>query len=169
MKTIQHTLFKLMLVSGLFLSADAALADGRSNSHNVRSSHDNHWSAPARNYTPPRNTYVAPRNNYNSGYSGGSSARWSVNLNFGSPGYWGSGLSYGRVYSPPVIVSPAPRIIVPAAPPVVINNTYVTTPSYAAPAAPSLFRDLYGRCYERSYNAQGAEIRTEVHPSLCNF
>jgi hypothetical protein len=142
MKPLKHTLFKLMLIGGLLLGADAASADrwGRGNGH------DRHWApAPAWSY------YGGPRYRY------GNSDRFSLSLNFGSPGYTSGSVNYGNVYRP------APVIVRPARPVIIERNAYVTG------GAPSLFRDRYGRCYERSFNSLGTEIRSEIPASACNF
>jgi hypothetical protein len=144
MKTIKHTLFKLILIGGLILSADAALADGWGH-HGRGHGHDRHW-APAYTY------YGGPRY-----YGRDRGDNFSLSLNFGSPGYPSGSVTYGNVYRP------APVIVQPARPVIIEQNTYVTG------GAPSLFRDRYGRCYERSYNSVGTEIRTEVPASACNF
>jgi hypothetical protein len=142
MKTLKHTLFKLILIGGLVLSADAALADRWGHhGHGRGHGYDRHW-APAWSYRP--------RYDHDD--------HFSLSLNFGSPGYSSGSVTYGNVYRP------APVIVQPARPVIIEQNTYIT-PS----AAPSLFRDRYGRCYERSFNTLGTEIRTEVPASACNF
>jgi hypothetical protein len=47
-----------------------------------------------------------------------------------------------------------------------------TQQSYQAPPAPQgrhLVRDLNGKCYERTVDASGNELRTELPPSACNW
>jgi hypothetical protein len=147
MKIHKPLMLKLALLSVLVFSADAALADRWHNNRGWRG-HDRHWDHGHRH----RHDNI----------------RWSVNLNVGAPSYWGS---YGRTwrsypYGWRTFYSPPPTVVVQQPPPVIIQqNTYVPPSS----GGTSLFRDRYGRCYERSYNTLGTEIRTELPASACNF
>jgi hypothetical protein len=52
------------------------------------------------------------------------------------------------------------------------NQTYAPQQSYQAPPAPQgrhLVKDLNGKCYERTVDAAGNELRTELPPSACNW
>jgi hypothetical protein len=49
---------------------------------------------------------------------------------------------------------------------------YTQQQTYQAPPAPQgrhLVRDLNGNCYERTTDAAGNELRTELPPSACNW
>jgi hypothetical protein len=59
---------------------------------------------------------------------------------------------------------------------IIEHNTYVEEPApgsdtrvYSNRQEPSLLRDLQGRCYQRTYDSNGRELRTELDPSECNF
>ena len=47
-------------------------------------------------------------------------------------------------------------------------SAYVVAPVVATPGR-RLLRDLDGRCYERSLDADGNELRTELPSSACNW
>lgn len=98
-----------------------------------------------------------PYNNWN---TFGSGIGYSVG--FGS---WGSGFSAWS--------TPAP-VYRQRQPVVVYQNTYID----ATPVSPvtttlrsgtSLLRDINGRCFERSFDNGGNEIRVELPASACNF
>jgi hypothetical protein len=88
--------------------------------------------------------------------------RVSVNLNFGSVIPDWRYRDYQRA------TWSAPRSTV-----VVQQNTYINSQprvvSGSTYSTPSLLRDVNGRCYERSYDSRGNEVRIELSPSSCNF
>jgi hypothetical protein len=99
--------------------------------------------------------------------------RVSVNLNIGRvvPDWRyrdyqratsGLGVAYTTAWSAP------PRNTV-----IVHQNTYINNEprvvSRSTRSATSLLRDVNGRCYERSYDSRGNEVRIELSPSSCNF
>ncbi|MEI7949147.1 MAG: hypothetical protein WCI66_02750 [Gammaproteobacteria bacterium] len=80
---------------------------------------------------------------------------------FGAP-YYGHpyGYPYGGHYYPSREV-------------IVEHNTYSEQPETSSVPIhrneTSLLRDLQGRCYQRTYDQHGNELRTELDPSDCNF
>jgi hypothetical protein len=161
MRNNKRLLFNLSLIGALILSTSAALADDRwdrrDNDRSWNNSRNNSWNN-SRNNSWNNSRNNSWNNSWNNNQRRDNDIRWSLNLHFGSPGYWGNSL---RSYSPPpVVVRPAPVIVQPA-PVIIQNNGY-------APSA-SLFRDRYGNCYERSYNTLGTELRRELPASACNF
>jgi len=59
---------------------------------------------------------------------------------------------------------------------IVERNTYIEEPSassetrvYSNRQETSLLRDLQGHCYERTYDSNGRELRTELDPKECDF
>jgi hypothetical protein len=175
MKTLKHTWFKLILIGGFILGANATLAayGGHNNGHissvsshsyslssghNSARGYERQWS-PGRSYSSPVTSYAPSR---------GYDPRWSLNLNRGVLGYAPGYVSpVGRSYSRPYYSYSAPPVVVRAAPPVIVrNNAYIAT---APVMGPSLFRDAYGRCYTVRYDALGNAFRTEIPALACNF
>jgi len=175
MKTLKPLLVKLTLLGSLLMTADAAMAGRWDDNRGWRGQDrfdrydrfDRQWDR-GRNYD--RGGFYDRGRFYDRG-----NVRWSVNLNVGAPTYWGyqqpqrwrsSPYGWRTFYNPaPVVIQQAPRVIIQQAPPVVMQQD-----NYAAPSSsPSLLRDRYGRCYERSFNTLGTELRTELPASACNF
>lgn len=148
-------LLKRALLLPLILVPVLAMAGG----HAVRGggfrgySGHNEWRGPARVIRPHVGAYsaIGLGIGLGVGYGIGYSA-------FGAPYY---GYPYSSWYYGP------PREVI------VEHNTYVEQPSErvytSRPNETSLLRDLQGRCYERTYDRNGNELRTELDPAECNF
>lgn len=157
---------KFAMIAGLLLANGTALADRH---------HDNRgWRGPDRHHVirqPQKHRVIRHQQAHR-----GSRDHWSVSLNFGQPYYGSPGLSmgwsnrgWGSFFNPrPIVVTPRqPRTVI------IENNTYVTpgtTVTYGSvQGATSLFKDRYGNCYERRFDAYGNETRVELPYSACNF
>lgn len=98
----------------------------------------------------------------------GSYSAWNYGVGVGFYSGWGSPYArwdyFDRSYynSRPVIVEK--NIYIERATPTNRVTTRAVTSSTV-----SLFRDRYGRCYEREIDGFGNESRIELDPSECNF
>ena len=161
---LKISLLPLVLVPVLALGAERGNHDGgghdqgRVTSHNDNHSRD-HFRSNDRHSNVRVNIGIGapiyPRSIFNG---------WSYGVGYSSFGgqyYLNSGYPYSAYgySSRPVIIE---------------RNTYIEQPSTGRvytnrETETSLLRDLQGRCFERSYDRNGTELRTELDPSACDF
>ena len=159
-----NTTLRYLLIAALALASSLALADHRGNNRGWGNGRG--WNHPG--YNSSRTTWSV-NVNLGTGYYGGRSGyrtayNYYPNVNgriFNSSlGYISlDGLRYNNYYNPrPVIIQQ--NTYVRQSAPVTVRSSRVNR---------SLFRDRYGRCYEREYDRYGNESRIELPASACNF
>lgn len=154
------TLMNILMLASLGLSSFAIQAAEHGNSRN---SHGNDRGHEVRHDggrgrvvvigRGPR--YYAPFN-----YGVGIGVGVGVGLGYGFYGYPYSSWDY---YPPRDVVIQHNTYVEPAP-----QDADVVTYTNRANET-SLLKDLQGRCFERSYDSSGRELRKELDPSACNF
>ncbi len=148
---LNRTFLKPALLLSLILVPTLALAGGHSVRGGGRSIH-NDWHGPAHVVRSRGGLYSGL------GWGLGLGIGYGIGYNAFGPRYYG--YPYGDYYYPPREV-------------IVEHNTYIEQPDSAPNPRPrsetSLLRDLQGHCYQRTFDQNGNELRTELDPSECNF